>query len=255
MLKPFPHLLPSCFCRKSFGVHCCTEVMFHCDVRLRWPWRLCACLPRSENPRKIHKIQPRLMTLRRPGSSVALAGHRRIAFRAGFACRPLRRQTPAKSRSLVTQCNSRAALYHLHARLVLSCAHLGVGNTPLLLDRQVPCSRVINQVPGLTSIMPGRKVRDNWENVGPLLHQRKVNRNRIKKNFTCTLTRAPPLAMQVADLDGLAHYKALGISKSANEETIKKASEIYRHANPFNLSGCESPRWCGNLVNAAPAGL
>lgn len=31
--------------------------------------------------------------------------------------------------------------------------------------------------------------------------------------------------MQIADLDGLAHYEALGISKAANAEAIKKASE------------------------------
>ena len=33
------------------------------------------------------------------------------------------------------------------------------------------------------------------------------------------------LTMQIADLDGLAHYEALGISKAANAEAIKKASE------------------------------
>ena len=41
----------------------------------------------------------------------------------------------------------------------------------------------------------------------------------------CAFASAPLTGMQVADLDGLAHYKALGISKSANEEAIKKASE------------------------------
>jgi hypothetical protein len=31
--------------------------------------------------------------------------------------------------------------------------------------------------------------------------------------------------LQIADLDGLAHYKALGINKSANAEAIKKANQ------------------------------
>lgn len=68
--------------------------------------------------------------------------------------------------------------------------------------------------------MPRSSSKNNWDFVSLSPCRKSVVD--IWHSRDDVLTVRPPTPLQVADLDGLAHYKALGIKKSANAEAIKK---------------------------------